>query len=709
MKKIKIFGLEILIALLLGSFTSYLYLVEVSFFENINKKFTDLYLSYNDKHKADDTILIIDIDEKSLSSLGQWPWSRDKVAQLLTNLANANIGIVGLDVVFAEKDNSSPKKVLKKLGMVHKDAKDYDEIFAFALANTPTVTGYLFDFEKKIEKGITPNIPVIIVEKNKSSVEFLPKAKGLISNIFILQDSSYSSGFFNTIPDNDGIVRSIPLVVKYENTIYPSLSLEMIRLILGSKKIVVNYSDIGISSVDIGELVIPTDRFGRIKVNYVGKAKSYKYISAVDIYNNEFKIEDVAGKIALLGTSAGGLLDLRATPLESVFPGVEIHANALDNIINQNFIYNPNWVEAIDIIIIISVLLLIVLLFTFLGAIKTALFFIFAVSGFIYTAYIVFIEQGIVLNIVYPFLSSILLYMILTSLHYMFETKQKELIKNKLSKKVSKAVAESLIKQGEKDILEAKEKEISVFFSDIRGFTSISEKLANPKKLIDFLNLYMTPMTEIIITNKGTVDKFIGDAIMAYWNAPLDIKDHADKAVKTAIAQIKELEKLNISLREKKLPSIDIGIGINSGLAVVGEMGSKGRSDYTIIGDNVNLGSRLEGLCKTYGAKIIISEYTKEKLKDRYSIRKLDKVRVKGKETPVLIYEIMTYQDKLIKEFEEAFELYEKGFFSDALIKFKNINEKDDTILYSLYIDRCEFFIQNPPKDFDGVFVFNTK
>jgi len=299
--------------------------------------------------------------------------------------------------------------------------------------------------------------------------------------------------------------------------------------------------------------------------------------------------------------------------------------------------------------------------------------------------------------------------MILTSLHYLFESKQKELIKNKFSKKVSKAVAESLIEQGDKDILEAKEKEISIFFSDIRGFTSISEELANPKKLIDFLNLYMTPMTQIITNNQGTVDKFIGDAIMAYWNAPLEVQNHADKAVQSAITQIKELEKLNISLKDKNLPCIDIGIGINSGLAVVGEMGSQGRSDYTIIGDSVNLGSRLESLCKSYGVKIIISEYTKEKLKEEYILKKLDKVRVKGKKEPVLIYEVLIYENTLVNEFEKALDLYQNGLFSDALIVFKKLYKKDATILHKLYIQRCEHFIKSPPKDFDGVFTFNTK
>jgi len=641
LNKFKLLTIEITIALLLGALTSYMYISQSPFFENLNNKITDAFFLIRGEIRPSDNIVIVDIDEKSLRELGQWPWSRDMVAKVLQNLTNSEVGIIGLDIVFAEADNSSPKRVLEKLGMDSTKAPDFDEKLAHTLANSPTISGYMFDFKEKTLRGIVPNISAIMIEKNYDGIEYLPKAKGIITNIKSLQKSSYSSGFFNTIPDSDGIVRSVPMLVKYEGTIYPSLSLEMLRLVYSVNKVSINYGDAGISSIALGELVISTDRFGRVSVNYFGKSKLFKYISAVDIYKNQFKKEDIAGKIVLLGTSAGGLLDLRATPFESTYAGVEIHATAIENILNQSFLSRPSWIEAVDVLTIVVLLLFIVLLFVFLGALKTALMSILSIVTFTYVAYSFFVNDGIILNVIYPLISSVLLYMILTSLHYLFESKQKELIKNKFSKKVSKAVAESLIKQGNKDILEAKEKEITIFFSDIRGFTSISENLANPKKLIDFLNLYMTPMTEIITKNHGTVDKFIGDAIMAYWNAPLDIDNHADMALQSAIEQIKELEKLNVYLKEQNLPRIDIGIGINTGFAVVGEMGSSGRSDYTVIGDSVNLASRTEGLCKTYKAQILITEFTKQKLKKRYNIEFLDEVKVKGKEESVKIYKVI--------------------------------------------------------------------
>jgi adenylate cyclase len=641
MNKSKLLILEVIISLLIGFLTFYTYVGQSPFFENLNNKITDAFFLLRGEIKPSDNVVIVDIDEKSLKELGQWPWSRNKVATILENLSGANVGIVGLDIVFAESDNSSPKRVLKNLGIKDIEAPDFDVVLAKTLANTPTISGYMFNFQEKTNGIKAPNIATIVVEKNYEDKEYLPYASGVTPNIEILQENSYSSGFFNTIPDTDGIVRSVPLLVKYEGSIYPSLSLEILRLIYGVDKITVEYGQSGITSINLADQVIPTDRFGRLNLNYYGKSKLFKYISAVDIYNGNFKKEDINGKVVLVGTSAGGLLDLRATPFESVYAGVEVHATAIENILTKSYIKIPDWIEGANVLMIWTMIVLVTFISLFFGASLGALFFTLLVSGFVYFSFYMFAYEGVVFSVIYPFISSISLYLVLTTLHYIFEAKQKELIKGKFAKKVSNAVAEELIKHGDKDVFEAKEEEITIFFSDIRGFTSISEKLNNPKKLIEFLNLYMTPMTQIITDSKGTVDKFIGDAIMAYWNAPLKVENHADVAVQCAIDQINELKKVNEKLAKLGFPSIDIGIGINTGLAVVGEMGSKGRSDYTIIGDSVNLGSRTEGLCKTYKAQILITEFTKEKLKKRYNIEFVEEVKVKGKEKAVKIYRII--------------------------------------------------------------------
>ena len=626
--------------LLLGSISSYMYLSDNHLLKTLNNKILDSFFIFRKEVKPSKNVVIVDIDEKSLKELGQWPWGRDKIATILKNLNASKVGIIGLDIVFAEADNSSPKRILEEIGRDSKGAPDFDFLLAETLKSTPTILGYMFNFKEKLD-SIPPNIPMIIIEKNRPNKNYLPVAKGVVSNIPLLQENAYSSGFFNTIPDDDGIVRSVPLVINYKQTIYPSLTLEILRLAYGVKKVVINYDKTGVESIYLGKFKIPTDRFGRLILNYYGKAKAFKYISAVDIYTNNFSKSELEGKIVLIGTSAGGLLDLRATPFESTYPGVEIHATAIENILTQSFISHPDWIVGADLLIVFVLLIFIVVLFSFFKALQTALFSLLALSAFIYFAYYEFAYYGLIFNVIYPLISSLFLYMVLSSLYYKMESKQKELIRGKFAKKVSKTVAESLIAQGDQDFLSAREKEVTLFFSDIRGFTTISEKFNDPKKLIDFLNLYMTPMTKIIIKNQGTVDKFIGDAIMAYWNAPLEVKNHADMALQSAIEQIKELKILNKSLKEKGLPRIDIGIGINTGTVVVGEMGSVGRSDYTIIGDSVNLGSRAESLCKIYKAEILITQFTKDKLKNEYNIEFVDDVKVKGKEQSVKIYRVL--------------------------------------------------------------------
>ncbi len=697
-----------------------LYLFYPSNFFTFDNKIRDMYFLARGEVLASDDIVIVDIDERSLNELGQWPWQRFKVAKILENLTLAGVGIIGFDIVFAESDNSSPRNIASLIGINRDDLIDYDEILGEMIANTPTILGFVFEVEQKNldeEKleDIFINLPAIFIEKNLKE-NFLITPKRAILNIDILQDNSYSSGFFNALPDSDGVVRSVPLLMKYKNEIYPSLSFEMLRVALDSQKVILNYGAVGIESAEVGDLNIPLDRFGRLFINYRGGKKSFKYISAKDIYNNNFNKKDIEGKFVLIGTSAQGLLDLRTTPYDSRFPGVEIHANIIDNILNQNFIYQPSWVEAIDLINIIALSLIVAIILSFANPIFMLLISILTIFGLFYSTYYILFEYGIILNVIFPLISLTLIIFTTNIISFFLESKQKELIKSKFAKKVSPAVVEDLLKHSDDSILEGREKEVTIFFSDIRGFTSISEKMGSPKALIKVLNQYMNPMVDIIVHCGGTVDKFIGDAIMAYWNAPLNIQNHQDRALNASILQIKALKKLNKILKRENKPEINIGIGLNTGIATVGEMGSSGRSDYTLIGDSVNLGSRLEGLNKPYGTQLLISESTKVGLKEKYIIRDLDLVRVKGKLEPVKIFEVIDFgeaKDELKDElnlYHQALKLYRDANFKKALDIFealflKKVNNK----IYQLYTDRCKHFIENPPEKFDGVFTFKTK
>ena len=691
----------------------FMYIKNPTIMQNINHTLTDSAFLYRGEIEGDKRIMIVDVDEKSLAALGQWPWSRDKVATILDNLTEAGVGIIGLDMVFAEKDRSSPTNIAKEAGLGRENLADFDKILAESLGRTPTITGFVFNFEHAIQHE-TPSINAIFIQEGKGKDEALLTAQGITSNIEVLQQSAYSSGSFNTFPDKDGVVRYVPLLFSYEDSIYPSLSFEMIRVMLGEKKVRIVYDENGVSSVKVGALDIPTDAEGRLFINYRGGAKKYRYVSALDIYHDSFNKEDFEGAIVLVGTSAAGLLDLRSTPFDSTYPGVEVHANVIDNIINDDMLSAPSYARGVDIVAIFLSIMIVSLILSF----ATPLISFGLVLGFLMLQtsvyYKMLFEEHLLLNFAYPLLSALLTVFALTFIKIYQENRQKEMISDKFSKKVSPQVAAKLLKNS-KNVFEATETEVSIFFSDIRNFTTISEGFENPKALIEYLNTYMSPMSDIIIAHEGTIDKYIGDAIMAYWNAPLEVRNHADKAVCAAIKQIEALDGLNETLKEKSYPPIMIGIGIHTGKAIVGEMGSEGRSDYTVIGDSINLGSRIEGLCKPYGAKILISEATKAALVNPYKLRVIDRVQVKGKEEAVTIYAVFgegefTQEESVLERlYEEARKQYNEANFKEAYSLFFKAFEMRDDLVFTIYMDRCSDGLKSDTKEVTKVTKLTSK
>ena len=715
-KKIAIYALSLLLVMVS---ISTLYVFFPKSLESIDNRFRDYMFILRGEIPQNDKVVIVDIDEKSLKQIGQWPWSRDVLSILLENLTNSGVGIIGFDIVFAEEDRTSPHKILNKYQITQNNIPNYDEQFAQTVANTPTILGYQFQLnDTNFIEEKTPQIPAIFVEKNRSlEQDYVITGKGTILNIPLVQDNSYSSGFFNNVPDESGIIRSVPLVIRYNEQLYPSLAFELLRAALDVKKVVVNYNDLGVQDVTLGDMTIPTDRHGRIIVNYRGKERTFKYISASDIVNNSFNPVDIKGKVVLIGTSAAGLFDLRATPFESVFPGVEVHANVIDNILQGDFLYKPSWADGANMVHILVLALLVFLVIISLNIYFIPLAFATFLGLDVYLIYYWLFTDGIILNIFFPIFTVVVTGAVAILVNYLFEIRQSNLIKHKFASKVSPKVMEDLLKN-ENDTLQGQSKEVTVFFSDVRGFTNISEAMPNAKALIEFLNEYMEPMSDIIMNNEGTIDKFIGDAIMAYWNAPSDVKNHQDKAVRASLEQIKHLKILNEKLTRENKPLIDIGIGLNCGVAVVGEMGSSGRSDYTVIGDPINLGARLESLCKYYDSKLNISNFMKENLKEEYVLRFLDLVKVKGKTEPVEIWQVLDFGKATgelkeeIEAYHQAIEWYKNSEFKKALEAFKTLENnplKTNKNIYKMYIERCEHYIQTPPQNFDGVFEHTSK
>ncbi|MFA7090913.1 MAG: adenylate/guanylate cyclase domain-containing protein [Arcobacteraceae bacterium] len=717
--KTKKIGVYVISLLLIMISTSALYIFFPQSLESIDNRFRDYMFILRGEIPQNDKVVIVDIDEKSLKQIGQWPWSRDVLSTLLENLTQAGVAIIGFDIVFAEEDRTSPHKILNKYHITQKNIPNYDEQFAQTVANTPTILGYQFQLNDTdfIEEK-SPQIPAIFVEKNRSfEQDYVITGKGTILNIPLVQDNSYSSGFFNNVPDESGIIRSVPLVIRYNEQLYPSLAFELLRAALDVKKVVVNYNDLGVQDVTLGDITIPTDRYGRIIVNYRGKEKTFKYVSAADIVNNTFNPADIEGKVVLIGTSAAGLFDLRATPFESVFPGVEVHANVIDNILQGDFLYKPSWADGANIVHILVLTLLVFLVIINLNIYFIPLAFAAFLAADVSLIYYMLFYDGIILNIFFPIFTVVVTGAVAILVNYLFEIRQSNLIKNKFASKVSPKVMEDLLKN-ENNTLQGQSKEVTVFFSDVRGFTNISEAMPNAQALIEYLNEYMEPMSDIIMKHEGTIDKFIGDAIMAYWNAPSDVKNHQDKAVKASLEQIKHLKILNEKLIRENKPTIDIGIGLNCGVAVVGEMGSSGRSDYTVIGDPINLGARLESLCKYYDSKLNISNFMKENLKEQYILRFLDLVKVKGKTEPVEIWQVLDFGSATgalkeeIETYHAAIEWYKSSQFEKALEAFKTLESnplKTNKNIYKMYIERCEHYIQTPPMNFDGVFEHTSK
>jgi len=780
---VKKFFIYILPGLIVAGITISLYVLAPSQFETFDNKLRDMLFINRGAIEHSEQVVIIDIDERSLKEIGQFPWKRNDVAKMVNNLGDAGVIAIGFDIMFPEPDKSSPHRVISELGIndiVPKEKQvNYDELLATAVATTPTVLGYTFDFDdREIHKNKeAPIVPVTINKINKGEHEFIQEADGVITNIPVIQNASRTSGFFNATPDSDGVIRSVPLALTYDSNIYPSLALELARMAFQEDSVDIIYGAYGgVKSINLGGREIPTDRYGRIAVNYRGPSSTFSYIPAVDIIKGDFNATDLEGKIVLIGTSAAGLLDIRIMPFDAVYPGVEVHANVIDNIIAGDFIHRPaDIAPGIDIFLILIVAISVVIAIGYSNAL--AIPFIIALTAFLavyFINYLLFTE-GMIISIFYPLFTLVVSALASINTGYFFETRQKNLIRGKFASKVSPQVMEDIIKNAEsgENAFIAKEHEITVSFSDVRNFTNISEAAGDANTLIQFLNQYMDEMTQIITKYGGTVDKFIGDAIMSYWNAPATVKNHTEKSVDATLDQIHAVAPLNLKVKQDDrftgichmaedmgVEPIEIGIGINIGVATIGEMGSSGRSDYTAIGDPINLGARLEALCKYYNSMCNISGQVKERIpEDKYIFRFLDLVTVKGQSIPVEIWQIIDYADlsktpwktplylarsvsyasdvagntvisnsdsdtngavekqRLLDEleyFDSGIAAYKEAKFEDALTIFRDIEDnwpdKTNKNIYKMYIERCEHYIEEPPgDDFNGVFVHKTK
>jgi len=717
-------------------------LIHLSLFERLDWWTYDKRLTLFASGQTDNRVVILDIDEKSLAAEGRWPWSRNRLAELIDTLFDHyGAAVVGFDVVFAEKDESSGLDLLESLagGVLQHDQTfqqtleplrsrlDYDSLFAESVKGRPVVLGYYFTERRgQADRFVSGQLPppalssTEIPQHNRQILEM----HGYGANLGILQSSAASGGYFNSLTDPDGICRRIPMLLKYDGQYFESFSLAVTRTLLWAPPLVAgaplreqsesDYSQV--EWLEIADLKIPVDELGSALIPYRGRKGSYPYYSVTDILNRRTKQDLLAGAVVLVGTTAPGLMDLRATPVDAVYPGVEIHANMISGILDQSILHRPGWVRGAEFVVLLSLGLLLSLLMPVLGPLGTIMLTALSLSSIMLMSWMAWQD-----HLILPMASSLTLVLFVfiwnSTYGFICEFLGKRKVTGLFGQYVPPQLVAEMSKNPEAFTTEGQCRVLTVLFSDIRGFTSISEHL-EPKELAALMNTYMSAMTEVIQKYRGTIDKYIGDAIMAFWGAPVDDPDHARNAVLAALEMQKVMVNLRNEFARRSWPELHIGIGLNTGPMNVGNMGSRFRMAYTVLGDAVNLGSRLEGITKNYGVGILISDSTRDAVGDVFA-RELDRIRVKGKEQSVSIFEPLGLESEIPESIDE-----EVCLFSEALKHFREREwdqaeavlqrlqkiTPDKEQLYRLYQSRIDHFRADPPsEDWDGVFQYTEK
>lgn len=732
-------GLGLLIVLIFAGSAARFY--RLDFVDQLSSILYDYRLRLTMPRTMDDRIVILDIDEKSLKEEGRWPWGRDRMALLMDKLFDKyGVAVAGFDVVFAERDESSGLKELKKLGQNQlkgdtpfqsvlsqiQPQLEYDQLFADKIKNRKVVLGYYFTDQRDINISGTLPDPVFPAGAFKGHPIGFTNWNGYGANLPELQKAAASAGHFNPVIDFDGRVRRVPMLVEYGGAYYESLSLAMVRTLLGQPKLLPGYAEdkasgyAGLEWLELevagGGLKIPVDNDVATFVPYRGEQGSFRYISIADVLHDRVDVAQLKDKIVLVGTTTPGLMDMRSTPVAKVYPGVEVHANMISGILDQKLKERPAYMLGAEVVwlLLIGIALSFLLpLFSPVKAILASAFVLGATSGLSLLIW----NYG---NILMPVANSVVMIALLFALNmsygYFVESRTKRQITGLFGQYVPSELVEEMAKHPESVSMEGESREMTILFSDVRGFTTISEGL-DPKELTLLMHDFLTPLSRVIYRHRGTIDKYMGDCIMAFWGAPLPDPIHARNAILAGIEMQSTLKALRPHFKERGWPEIHAGIGINTGRVSVGNMGSEVRVAYTVMGDEVNLASRLEGITKQYGVDIIVGENTRDAVPD-FIYRELDHVRVKGKDKPVAIYEPMGLTSEASKElhdevrlFHEVRRFYRKQAWDQAELQLMNLQRMSpDTELYRIYEKRVAYYRQNPPAaDWDGVFVFETK
>jgi len=701
----------------------------------LDYKVYDVLLRQRPKPPLSGRVVVVDVDEKTLAEVGQWPWPRYQTALLLGRLKQYGAAAVGMDMVFSEPDQTSPERIRRQLGALGVEMdftglpeglRDNDRLLAENLAGGPFVLGYFFTFTREQNAAARDDCalppPRLTVRRAPGATDMplqLSQAEAAVCPLPELTRSGRWAGFFNSFPDQDNIVRWVPLAIAYKGSPYPSLAVATLMRAFGDKGGVLfaepnPYGGQDISlRLDLGELgmhSIPLDRQGRVLLDYRGPSRTFPYISASDVMQGRVPAEELAGKIVFVGTSARGLQDVRATPLDQSCPGVEAHATVAEMVLTDRYLRHPidGWYMELLLTGLFGLCVTVQMMFT--RSLWVGVSALLAGAGMWGVSVWSMNAMDFHLSPLAPLMVLAVDFTLLTFLKFLLEERQKRFIQSAFGHYLSPAVVDQIVDQPDRLTLTGEEKQVSILFSDVRGFTTISEKLS-PTQVVALLHEYLTPMTRLITEHSGTLDKFIGDAVMAFWNAPLDVPGHPRQAMLTALAMLRELDELNKGFKARYGFGIDIGVGVHCGSVRVGNFGSEDLFDYTIIGDNVNLCSRLEGLTKYYHQRLLATQAMRDGAGEGFTWQEVDRVLVKGKHEPVTIYTLRTdAPEGELERWESGLALYRAGSFGEALLAFEALDKDFDGELYALFAGRCRQLLATPPgPDWAGVFEHTTK
>ena len=681
-------------------------------------------------------VVIVDIDEASLKEIGQWPWPRTVVADLVSKLKERGAVAIGFDIIFAEPDRMSPAVAVESFRGLDDETRSKlaslpsnDEVLADAMKRARVIVGQsgspLSQPRSDAEKALQTGFAIIGPDPTPLLVTF----KGLLRNVPLIEQAAAGRGVLSIDPDRDGIIRRVPVILTAQDVLVPSLAMEMLRVVTGSGAIQVRADEAGVQSVGVRGLAVPTDNRGRVWVHFNKIDRERSYVSAKDLLQGRLPPDRVRGRLVLVGTSAIGLFDIKTTPVDAAMPGVEVHAQILESVLTKAQLAPVP--DAIGAEIVIAVLLGLAIIVAAPALSPTVVVVLGAamVAGLVGLSWYLFAMHSLLLDFTYPLMSSWLIYLVLTFVNYFREQRQRQQIRSAFGYYLSPHMVEQLARSPEKLVLGGEERRMTILFSDVRGFTTISEHFKdNPQGLTQLMNRFLTPLTNAIIERKGTIDKYIGDAIMAFWNAPVDDAEQEVNACDAALAMQERAVELNAELKQEAetgggtyMP-LRIGIGLNTGPCVVGNMGSDFRFNYSVLGDTVNVASRLEARTKDYRLPLVIGSRTAERAQEKFTTMEIDLIQVKGKKEPEAVFTVLGRS--ALKDDPHCTEL--RALNADMLVAFRKqdwdgalaliercrsaANGLDVAGLYDMYVERISIYRADPPPpDWDGVYEAESK